>query len=47
MTTGCRRHYFYNRSSGIPDIHNVFTPNGDGTNDYFSFNEYGMTQLKH
>ena len=30
---------------GIPDIHNVFTPNGDGVNDYFDFGEYGMESI--
>ena len=31
---------------GIPDIHNVFTPNSDGTNDYFSFGEYAMESVE-
>ena len=31
---------------GIPDIHNVFTPNSDGTNDYFSFGEFAMESIE-
>ena len=31
---------------GIPEIHNVFTPNGDDKNDYFSFDEYGMNSVE-
>ena len=47
MTTGCVDDTtFIIEVQGIPDIHNVFTPNGDGTNDYFSFNEYGMTSVE-
>ena len=30
---------------GIPDVINVFTPNGDGVNEYFSFSEYGMDYI--
>ena len=30
---------------GIPDIGNVFTPNGDGVNDYFDFGEYAMESI--
>ncbi len=30
---------------GIPDLDNVFTPNGDGINDEFVFGEYGMTSV--
>ena len=47
MTTGCVDDTtFIIEVQGIPDINNVFTPNGDGTNDYFSFNEYGMTSVE-
>ena len=30
---------------GIPEIHNVFTPNGDNVNDYFDFEEYAMQEI--
>ena len=30
---------------GIPEINNVFTPNGDGINDYFNFGEYAMKSI--
>ena len=31
---------------GIPEIHNVFTPNNDGVNDYFDFDEYAMKSIQ-
>ena len=47
MTTGCVDDTSFTiEVQGIPEINNVFTPNGDGTNDYFSFNEYGMTSFE-
>lgn len=30
---------------GIPEIHNVFTPNGDNVNDVFDFGEYAMESI--
>ena len=30
---------------GIPEIHNVFTPNGDLVNDYFSFDAFAMKDI--
>ena len=30
---------------GIPDINNVFSPNGDNINDIFSFGEYEMGNI--
>ena len=30
---------------GIPDVNNVFSPNGDGVNDYFEFGEYGIASI--
>jgi gliding motility-associated-like protein len=30
---------------GIPEIHNVFTPNGDDINDYFYFGEFAMKDI--
>ena len=30
---------------GIPEINNVFTPNGDNVNDFFSFSEYAMQEI--
>ena len=31
---------------GIPEITNVFSPNGDGRNDYFEFGEFGMENIE-
>ena len=33
---------FFIEIQGIPEISNVFTPNGDDINEVFSFGEYGM-----
>ena len=30
---------------GIPEINNVFTPNGDDINDFFDFGEYAMQEI--
>ena len=47
MNSGCIDDTtFVIKVQGIPEIHNVFTPNGDGTNDYFSFDEYAMTSVE-
>ena len=47
MNSGCIDDtIFVIKVQGIPEIHNVFTPNGDGTNDYFSFDEYAMTSIE-
>ena len=36
---------FIIKVQGIPDIHNVFTPNGDGINDNFYFGEFAMESV--
>ena len=47
MNSGCLDDTtFVIEVQGIPEIHNVFTPNGDGSNDYFSFEEYAMTSVE-
>ena len=46
MNSGCIDDTtFIIKVQGIPDIHNVFTPNGDGVNDYFDFGEYAMESV--
>lgn len=45
-TTGCMDSVFFNIDvQGIPEIDNVFTPNSDGINDVFSFDEFGMNTV--
>jgi len=47
MNSGCMDDTtFIIEVQGIPEIHNVFTPNGDGTNDYFDFGEYAMKSVE-
>ena len=42
-TTGCLDSVFFDiEVQGVPDINNVFTPNSDGINDEFFFDEFGM-----
>ena len=46
MNSGCIDDtVFIIEVQGIPEIHNVFTPNGDGTNDYFDFGEFAMKDI--
>ncbi len=45
-TTGCMDSVFFNIDvQGIPEIDNVFSPNSDGINDIFSFEEFGMNTV--
>jgi gliding motility-associated-like protein len=45
-TSGCMDSVFFNIDvQGIPEIDNVFTPNSDGINDVFSFDEFGMNTV--
>ena len=37
------KHYLF--LGCIPEIDNVFTPNSDGINDVFSFDEFGMNTV--
>ena len=42
-TTGCADSISFDINvQGIPEINNVFTPNSDGVNDEFFFEEFGM-----
>ena len=44
--TGCNDTVFFDIDiQGIPDIKNVFTPNSDGINDVFLFEEFGMSTV--
>ena len=46
LATGCTDSVpFVIDVQGIPEIDNVFTPNSDGVNDYFTFDEYGMNYI--
>ncbi|MDC0204748.1 gliding motility-associated C-terminal domain-containing protein [Flavobacteriales bacterium] len=36
---------FQIKVQGMPDINNVFSPNGDGINDVFSIGEFGMDNM--
>ena len=46
LATGCTDSVpFVIDVQGIPEIDNVFTPNSDGINDYFTFDEYGMNYI--
>ena len=46
LTSGCMDTIFFDIDvQGIPEINNVFTPNSDGINDVFSFDEFGMSTV--
>jgi gliding motility-associated-like protein len=46
QTSGCTDTvYFTIAVQGIPDVNNVFTPNGDGVNDEFMFDEFGINTI--
>ena len=46
LATGCTDSVpFVIDVQGIPEVDNVFTPNGDNVNDYFSFDAYGMSYI--
>lgn len=45
-TTGCSQFYSLNLEvEGMVEIPNIISPNGDGVNDYLSFNSYGAEAL--
>jgi len=45
-TTGCVDSVSFKiEVQGIPEIYNVFTPNGDNVNDFFDFGEYAMKEI--
>ena len=45
-STGCEDTVSFTIAvQGIPDVNNVFTPNGDGTNDEFMFDEFGINTI--
>ena len=46
LATGCTDSVpFVIDVQGIPEVDNVFTPNGDNVNDHFSFDAYGMSYI--
>ena len=45
-TTGCTDSVPFSLNvQGIPEIDNIFSPNGDGKNDNFTFGEFGMKNI--